>query len=42
MWEKITKGDKANLENVREMLTEPDRWETYLGEDGKPLPGYGK
>ena len=36
MWEKITKGDEANLENVREMLTEPDRWETYLGEDGKP------
>jgi type IV secretion system protein VirD4 len=36
MWEKITKGDKANLENVREMLTEPDRWETYLGDDGKP------
>jgi type IV secretion system protein VirD4 len=36
MWEKLTKGDEANLENVREMLTEPDRWETYLGEDGKP------
>jgi len=36
MWEKITKGDEANLENVREMLTEPDRWETYLGEDEKP------
>jgi len=36
MWEKITKGEEANLENVREMLTEPDRWETYLGEDGKP------
>src|SRR5271155_3628594 len=36
MWEKITKGDEANLENVREMLTEPDRWETYLGDDGKP------
>ena len=36
MWEKLTKGDRANLENVREMLTEPDRWETYLGDDGKP------
>ena len=36
MWEKLTKGDKGNLENVREMLTEPDRWETYLGDDGKP------
>ena len=36
MWEKLTKGDKANLENVREMLTEPDRWESYVGEDGKP------
>lgn len=36
MWEKITKGYKANLENVREMLTEPDRWASYVGEDGKP------
>jgi type IV secretion system protein VirD4 len=36
MWEKLTKGDEANLENVREMLTEPDRWESYVGEDGKP------
>jgi type IV secretion system protein VirD4 len=36
MWEKIAKGDRANLENVREMLTEPDRWETYVGDDGKP------
>jgi type IV secretion system protein VirD4 len=36
MWEKINNGDKANLENVREMLTEPDRWESYIGDDGKP------
>jgi type IV secretion system protein VirD4 len=36
MWEKLIHGDKANLENVREILTEPDRWETYIGEDGKP------
>src|SRR5271163_579887 len=25
MWEKLQHGGKANLENVREMLTEPDR-----------------
>jgi type IV secretion system protein VirD4 len=36
MWEKMNNGDKANLENVRAMLTEPDRWESYIGEDGKP------
>jgi type IV secretion system protein VirD4 len=36
MWEKINNGDKANLENVRELLTEPDRLETYIGENGKP------
>ena len=36
MWEKINKGDEANLENVREMLTEARHWETYIGEDGKP------
>jgi type IV secretion system protein VirD4 len=36
MWEKLTRGDKANLENVRETLTEPDRWQTYLDEDEKP------
>src|ERR1700726_4022169 len=27
MWEKLQNGDKANLENVREMLTEPERVE---------------
>jgi len=36
MWEKLQRGDAANLENVREMLTEPDKWESYVGEDGKP------
>lgn len=36
MWEKMQRGDAANLENVRETLTEPDRWETYLGDDNKP------
>lgn len=36
MWDKITNGNAANLENVRAMLTEPDRWESYVGEDGKP------
>jgi len=36
MWEKMNHGDMANLENVRELLTEPDRWETYTGNDGKP------
>jgi type IV secretion system protein VirD4 len=35
MWEKLQNGDAANLENVREMLTEPDRWEEYTGDDGK-------
>ena len=32
MWEKLQRGDKANLENVREMLTEPDRSENYTRE----------
>ena len=36
MWEKLHRGVDANLENVREMLTEPDRWESYVGDDGKP------
>ena len=36
MWEKLQKGDAANLENVRALLTEADRWERYTGEDGKP------
>jgi type IV secretion system protein VirD4 len=37
MWEKQRKGKKANLENVREMLTERDRFENYTGDDGKKL-----
>jgi type IV secretion system protein VirD4 len=36
MWEKLQNEKKANLENVREMLTEPDILESYVGEDGKP------
>jgi type IV secretion system protein VirD4 len=36
MWEKLLHGDNANLENVRELLTEPERVETYIGENGKP------
>jgi type IV secretion system protein VirD4 len=36
MWEKLQRGDAANLENVREMLTEPERVETFAGENGKP------
>jgi type IV secretion system protein VirD4 len=35
MWEKMQRGDAANLENVRETLTEPDRGEPFIGEDGK-------
>ena len=35
MWEKIKQGDAANLENVRRLLTEADRWERYTGDDGK-------
>ena len=35
MWEKLQHGKKANLENVRETLTEPDVWEPYIGDDGK-------
>jgi len=36
MWEKLQHSDDANLENVRELLTEPERAETYIGENGKP------
>jgi type IV secretion system protein VirD4 len=36
MWEKITKKHDANLENIREVLTEPDRYEEFVGPDGKP------
>ena len=35
MWEKLQRGDAANLENVRALLTEADRWERYTGDDGK-------
>ena len=35
MWEKQQKGEAANLETVRAMLTEADRWERYAGDDGK-------
>lgn len=34
MWEKLQNGHAANLENVREMLTEPERYESY-SENGK-------
>lgn len=35
MWEKIRKGDAANLENVRAMLTEADEWERTFDRKGK-------
>jgi len=35
MWEKIKNGTQANLENVRALLTQADRWERYTGDDGK-------
>ena len=35
MWEKLKNGARANLENVRALLTEADTWERYTGEDGK-------
>jgi type IV secretion system protein VirD4 len=35
MWEKIRNGDQANLENGRQMLTEPYDWLTEKGPDGK-------
>lgn len=35
MWEKIRNGARAMLENVRWLLTEPNRWEAYTDEDGK-------
>ena len=37
MWEKLQRGDKANLENVREMLTEPDRWENYTAKTARSM-----
>ena len=36
MWEKLQHGDNANLENIREMLTAPDTFETFIGENGRP------
>ncbi len=36
MWEKQQKGALANMEHVCYLLTEPDEWETYIDEDGKP------
>ena len=38
MWEKLRNGDKANLENVRAMLTEGDEWIRVKGSDGKWHP----
>ena len=35
MWEKLLHGSKANLENVRALLTEPDRYKDIAGPDGK-------
>lgn len=36
MWVVKLRKKRATLEHVRELLTEPDRWESYVGEDGKP------
>jgi type IV secretion system protein VirD4 len=35
MWEKFCNGPHATLENVRRMLTEPDRYEEVAGAEGK-------
>ena len=35
MWEKLTKGSAASLENIRAMLTEADDWVRATGKDGK-------
>jgi hypothetical protein len=32
----MPRGRAANLENVRERLTEADGFENYIGRDGKP------
>jgi len=37
MWEKLRNGPNANLENVRALLTEPDRFEDIPGADGKAV-----
>jgi type IV secretion system protein VirD4 len=36
MWEKLRNGDAAHLENVRELLTAPDTFETFTGDNGRP------
>jgi len=35
MWEKLQNGRRASLENVRALLTQADRYEDALDEDGK-------
>jgi type IV secretion system protein VirD4 len=35
MWDKITNGAAANLENVRALLTQADEWERTLDDHGK-------
>lgn len=35
MWERLKCGNRANLEHVRELLTEPDEWERFVDIDGK-------
>lgn len=35
MWERKEAGRAGNLEHVRELLTQADEFESYLGEDGK-------
>lgn len=36
MWEKFKYREAATLAHVRTMLTEADRWEDYIDNDGKP------
>jgi hypothetical protein len=36
MWEKLRSPNSANLENVRELLTEVDGFENDIGRNGKP------
>jgi type IV secretion system protein VirD4 len=36
MWEKLCQGSKANLENVRAMLTEANEWATEVADNGRP------
>jgi type IV secretion system protein VirD4 len=35
MWEKLLRGNEANLENVRDMLTEPENSEPHKGDDAR-------